>query len=132
MEKRAVRYLAACGVGLGTVVCIYLAENALGINGGPSPLTKRVEIAVFAAALVGVVIARFRARGMAAAMFATAVAQGGAALVALAGGLHEGGGGSILDIIGLNLFFALMFAASGQLFRSAARAHRPEHAAEPA
>lgn len=121
MDRRRTRYLLAWGVCLATVGFIYLAEGALGLNGPPSRFTKRIELAVFAAGLVGILLARFRARGLAAAMFATGGLQAAASLVVLMSGLHLRPGGSILDIIGVNLFFGLLFAASGQLFRSAAQ-----------
>ncbi|RAK58059.1 hypothetical protein [Phenylobacterium deserti] len=125
MNRRATRYLLAWGLCLATVALIYVAEGALGLNGPPSRLTKRIELAVFAAGLVGILLSRFRAKGLAAAMFATGAAQAGASIAAIAGGLHDGSAGAILDIVGVNLFFGLLFAASGQLFRTAAKP-RPE------
>ena len=123
MDRSKTRYLLALGLGIGTAVLIYLAESALGINGEENVLTKRMEMAVFGVGLVGALAARFRAGGMAWAMFAAAVAQACAGVMAIAAGLHQGPG--FVDIVGVNGLFASMFAASGLLFRTSARAACP-------
>lgn len=114
------KYLLASAIAIATAAAIYLAESALGINGAESPITKRMELAVFAVAVLGALLARFRASGMAIAMSATAIAQAAAGVTALAVGLHDGPDGAV-DVLAINGFFAAMFAASAFLFRSASR-----------
>jgi hypothetical protein len=75
---------------------------------------------VLAVGIIGAVIARFQPRGMAHALFATAIAQTLVAVVALIAGEHQSPAGSVAEILGLNGIFVALFLGSAGLFRRAA------------
>ncbi|MDX1408356.1 MAG: hypothetical protein R3330_09485, partial [Saprospiraceae bacterium] len=75
---------------------------------------------VLAVGLLGSLIAYFRPRGMAIAMFATALAQAAVTVAALTAGWGAPANGPA-EIIGLNGFFVVLWVASAALFREAAR-----------
>lgn len=100
------------------LVWINLAVGIIGSEGNPANL---MFAGVLAVGLLGACIARFRPAGMAYALFATALAQMGAGIVALAGGLGADGSGWPRDVIGLTAIFTILWLASATLFRRAAR-----------
>jgi len=102
------------------LVWINAAVGIIGDEGDPLNL---VYAGVLAVALVGAIVARFRARGMVRATAAAAVAQAlaGAVAVATAGDQPPGPLGQVV----LNGGFVLLFAGSAWLFaRAAARTAR--------
>ena len=102
-----------------TALFLFLAIGALGIIGeGGEP--DRIFLAVFATLAVGTLVARLRARGMAYALFATALATLVVAAVALATGQQDTPGASVLEIVGLSAMYAGLFGLSGWLFWTAA------------
>jgi hypothetical protein len=111
-----------------TALFLFLAIGALGIIGeGGEP--DRLYLAVFVTLLVGTVLARLRARGMAYALGATAVVTMGVAVVALATGQQDTPGASVLEILGLTAMYAGLFAVSAWLFLRSARLGSPAPAA---
>lgn len=111
-------YALGAALAVATVLFLVLASGALGIVG--SGELDAIYLAVPAVAVLGAGAARFRATGMALAMAAAAVTTVGAALVAVAVVLATDETASILDIVGISGMFAVMFAVSALLFRSAA------------
>lgn len=106
-------YLRAVLVAVATVVFLLFGAGALGIIGdGGRP--DRMYLAVIAVGLVGAAISRLRARGMAWTMAAMAVAQVVVPVVAIATGQAEGA--SLVDLAGLTLMYAGLFALAGWLF----------------
>lgn len=100
------------------------AVGVIGVEGDPADL---MFLGVFAVGIAGTVLARFRpsgaarARGMARAMVAMALAQalvGGAALDA---GKHEAAVSSVAEILGLTGMFVALFLGAAWLFWQAAR-----------
>ncbi len=88
---------------------INLAVGIIGDGGNPA------NLAFFGVPLVGAIgamIARFKPQGMARALFATAIAQAVAGVVALTQGSVEG--------VGLSALFAVAWLVSAALFRKAA------------
>jgi hypothetical protein len=71
--------------------------------------------------VVGAIIARLRPKGMARAMYATAIAQVTVAVIALAGDLGLAGASWPWDVLVLTGFFASLWLFSAWLFRKAAR-----------
>lgn len=113
-------YRAAVGVALVAaflLVWINLAVGIIGDEGNPANL---MYVVVLAIGVIGAVIARFRPREMSRALFATALAQASAAMVALIAGWGAPENGP-LELVGLNGFFVALFAGSALLFRKAAR-----------
>jgi hypothetical protein len=105
-------------VAVGTAAFLLLGIGALGIIGaGGRP--DLLYVAALAVGVVGAVLARFRARGMARALGAAAVATLLVGVVAIALGWHEEPGASLVDIVGLTLMYAALFALSAWLFARA-------------
>lgn len=103
-----------------TAVFLVLGAGALGIIGdGRADRWYLVVVAVLA---VGSVLARFRARGMAVALLATAAAQVLVPVGVLAAGSPGVGAVSVLDVVGLTAMYAGSFALSAWLFRRAGHA----------
>jgi hypothetical protein len=107
----AFAYRAAVVVALGTAFLITWSNLAVGIIGDEDNPLNQMFFGVIAVGLVGAVLARFRARGMAVAMVVTATAQFATAFVALA---HEQ---FVFIIVAV---FALGWLLSAWLFREAA------------
>jgi hypothetical protein len=112
-------YYLGLGLAVASLLFLVLAIGALGIVGeGGRP--DRLYAAVVAVALVGTVLARLRARGMALTMLATAAAQavvGLGALVLVLAGVEDFEGASVVDLIGINAMYVGLFVASAWLFR---------------
>jgi len=127
-----IAYRAAVGIACATGLVLLFINAAAGIIGdGPVNL---MYLGVIAVGFVSALIARFQPRGMALALFATAVAQMLVPVVALviwkAGWqdllidphsphppFHPG----IAPVFGLNAVFAMLWVVSAWLFRKAAR-----------
>ena len=126
VERRPYR----AGVVVAVVAALILVYGvlALGLVGREGDPFDRIYAGVLAIGVIGAVLARFRAEGMALAMFATASAQAVVTVIALAAGKHESPVTSIPELVGLNGMFIVMFAVSGVLFRSAARNRPPTSA----
>jgi hypothetical protein len=115
----SISYRLAAAVAVGTAFVLLFGIVALGVigSGGRPDL---MYLGVLAVGVVGAVAARFRARGMALALAATALATLVAALIAIAAGMHHNEGASIGEILRLSGFFAALFAGSAWLFRRSA------------
>ena len=114
-------YRAAVGVALAAALLLVWINLAVGIIGDPDEPANAMYIGVLAVGFIGAAIARFQPHGMARALFATALAQGLVAVIALIFGLGSPMSGP-LEILALNAFFAALFVGSALLFRYAARA----------
>lgn len=108
----ALAYRAGVVVAAGTAFLITWSNLAVGIIGDENNPLNQIFFGVIAIALIGAFVARFRAKGMALAMLATAVAQFGTGFIALA---HEH---VVFAIVGV---FAMGWLLSAWLFREAAR-----------
>lgn len=106
-------YRAAVGIAIVTAFLTIWVNGAVGMLGSEDNPANLLFGAVLAIALIGVVIARSRPRGMALAMEATALAQAAMALYALVGGYAE-----VVLHVGC---FVIPWLLSAQLFRKAAR-----------
>lgn len=80
-------YRAAVGVALAAAFVLVWMNLAVGVIGSEDNPANLMHGGVLAAAIVGVVIARFRPRGMARALLATALAKALVAVIALIAGL---------------------------------------------
>jgi hypothetical protein len=113
-------YRLAVAVALATVLLLLFGIGALGVIGDGGP-ADRVYLAVLAVLVVGSVLARFRPRGMALTLLATALTQVVVTVVAFAASIEGTEGSSVTDVIGLTLMFAGLFGLSALLFSRAAR-----------
>ena len=116
--RRAV-LLALAGVFF--LVWLSLGVGIIGADGDPANVLYGGVLAV---GVAGALLARFRARGMARALVATALAQGAVALGALIAGLGGAEPGP-LKIGVLNGLFVGVWLGSAALFRRATRARTP-------
>jgi hypothetical protein len=114
MSRNSTPYLAAAILGIGTGFLTVWISLAVGIIGAENGAANLAFVAVLAMALLGAIAARFRPRGLAIAMLATAIAQTLTALYAAWLGSPEG---TLLSAI-----FATAWFVSAALFRKAAQA----------
>ena len=111
---------SAVGVALVRAVILLWVNGAVGVIGSEDNDANLMYFGVLAVGIIGAVIARFEPRGMALAVFATALAQALVTAVALIGRLGYPASGP-LEILGLNGFFIALWVGSAWLFRRAAR-----------
>ena len=114
-------YVAGAVVAVGTSFVMIWANLAVGIIGDEGNPANLMFFGVILLAGIGSALARFRARGMARAMLAAAMAQIGAAgaTLYLGWGLMEPPGAA--GVIGIILFFAAAWLLAAGLFWRAAR-----------
>ena len=98
------------------------AVGVIGVEGDPFDL---MYFAVLAVGIVGAIITRLQPRGMARALFATALAQALVTVIALIAGKHQSSVSSVPEILILNGFFIALFLGSARLFRNAAPEKTP-------
>ena len=115
------------GAGLAVLVSFLLiwVNGAVGVIGNEDNPANLMFLGVIAIAAVGAAMARFRARGMARAMWAAAIAQGAiTALVPIRNWGTEDPPGTIglMFLIGI---FAVLWSLSAALFTKAAHDQRP-------
>lgn len=112
-------YRSAVFVALVTTLLLLWLSLGVGIIGADGDPANRMYFGVVAVGILGALLARFRSRGMAHALLATAAAQGMVGAYAVLAGLGRPWSGP-LELIGLNGFFVAMFAVSAWLFLRAA------------
>jgi hypothetical protein len=120
-------YRAAVGVALAAAFILVWVNGAVGVIGSEDNDANLMYGGVLAVGVIGAMIVRFQPRGMARALFATALAQASVAVIALIAGLGSPESGPI-EIVALNGFFVALFIGSAWLFRRAAQG-RPERGA---
>jgi len=114
-------YRLGAGVAAAAGLLLIWGNLAVGFIGNEDNPANLLYGAVLAVAAVGALVARFRAPGMARAMFAAALTQVAVPFVAAFIWKPEIDRG-MLYVIALNTIFAGIWAASGWLFRRASRA----------
>jgi len=127
-KGRNIAYRAAVGIALAAALLLVWMNLAVGIIGNEDNPANLMYIGVLAVGLIGAVIARLGPRGMARALFATALAQAFVAVIALmiwkpsvTSDSSGWGSAGVLGVFGLNAFFAMLFVGSALLFRRAVR-----------
>jgi hypothetical protein len=114
------KYRTAAGVALATAFILVWANGAVGIIGDENNDANLMYFGVLAIAIVGASIARFKARGMARAMYATAAAQTLVAVIALLIAPGPLGPAWPKDILIVTAFFASLWLLAARLFQLAA------------
>jgi len=129
LARRAgnIAYRAAVGVALAAAFLLVWINLAVGITDSGADL---MFLWVPAVGIVGAIVARFRPRGMARAMFATALAQASVAAIALIAGIVPAYNPA-LEVLGITGFYVALFVGSALLFRRAGRGRTPAGAAGP-
>jgi len=112
-------YRAAIALALGTALLLGWVNAAVGIIGSEDNIANLMYGGVLVVGALGAIIARFRPEGMTRALFATALAQTGVAVIALVGRLGSPSSGP-LEIVSVNGFFVALFVGSAMLFSKAA------------
>jgi hypothetical protein len=112
-------YRAAVGVALAAAFILVWLSLGVGIIGRDGDPANLMYFGVLAVGIIGALIARFRPRGMAHALFATALAQTSVAVIALIAGLGYPWSGP-LERSALNGFFVVLWLISAWLFRKKA------------
>ena len=110
-------YKCAMVLTIGATFLMIWANLAVGLIGsGPNP-GNLMYIGVLAILIIGIYLSRFKAVGLERAMFVTALALAIVAVIALLAGMHNYPQSSVIEIIGVNLFFIAPYVLSGLLFR---------------
>ena len=109
----SIAYRAAVGIAVATALLLVWMNLAVGIIGNEDNPANLMYVGVLAVGLIGALIVRFQPRGMARALFATALALMLVAVIALLAGL-----GYTLILTG---FFVALWLTSARLFRKAAQ-----------
>ncbi|MDE0356525.1 MAG: hypothetical protein OXN92_02130 [Gammaproteobacteria bacterium] len=109
--------VAALATGL-ILLWVIGAVGLIGVEGDPF---DRSYGGVLAVGMMGALVARFRPRGMAHAMVAAAFAQALVAVIALIIGKQHSPVSSVVEILGLNGFFVVLWVVSARLFLRASR-----------
>ncbi len=118
-EYRGAMLVAALGA-----FFLLWVNGAVGIIGNESNDANRMFFGVLAVATLGSLIARFRAKGMALTLYATALAQVLVATLAITMGLGSEGPVWPRDILVMTAIFSVFWLWSGWLFSRAARHER--------
>lgn len=105
---------------LGTAALLVLGAGALGIV-GPGGRADLLYGAVLVVLLVGALLARFRARGLAMTLAAVALTTVVVTVVVVVAVVPGRDDVSVLDLLGLTVMYAGLFAAAGWLFARADR-----------
>jgi len=118
--KQSAAYRLAIGVALGAALLLVWLNLAVGIIGKEDDPANLMYCGVLAVGILGSIVARLKAHGMALVLLATAFAQAIVAAIAVAGRLGSPWSGAA-EILILNGLFVVMFVSSAWLFRRAAR-----------
>ena len=113
-------YRLGMAAGLTTAFLLVWVIGAVGLIGVEGDPFDRIYGGVLAVGIIGALIARFRARGMARAMVATALAQAAVTVIALVIGKQHIEVSSVREIVLLNGFYVVLWLASARLFAMAA------------
>ncbi len=124
-------YKSAVGLALATPFLLVWMIGAVGVLGREGDSADLMYTGVLAVGIIGAIIARFQPRGIARALFATALAQALVAVIALIAGMHQAPYSSVGEILSFNGFFVALFLGSAWLFRKAARERTPAVAGPP-
>ena len=134
MKTGNTEYKSAIGLALATPFLLVWVNGAVGIIGNEGNQANLMYFGVIAVGIIGAFIARLEPRGMARALFVTALAQMLVPVIALMiwpPQITSWGAAGVVGVFVLNAFFATLFLGSAWLFRIAAR-EQPPAAAVPA
>lgn len=121
MKNTSKIYKFAFAVGLFGALFLGWVNGAVGIIGSEDNPANLLYLSVYIVGLIGVIISRFKARGMSYTLFAVAITQ---FLVPLYGlfiwpAKASWGDAGVIGVLIFNSVMALIFVVSGILFRRA-------------
>jgi hypothetical protein len=114
-----IAYRVAVGFALFTGLFLIWANLAVGIIGSENNPINIMYFGVIIVGIIGAFIVRFKSTGMTYTMFAMAIAMALVAVIALISGMHRVPYSSVIEIVGVNGFFFMLFVVSALLFRYA-------------
>ena len=113
-----IAYRTAVGVALAAGFLLVWGNAAMGITDSDADLMFFLWVPTVG--IIGAIIARFQPRGMASAMFATALTVALVAVIALIAGIVPAYN-SAFEVLGITGFYVALFVGSALLFRHAGR-----------
>lgn len=116
-------YRLATGLALATGFILVWINGAVGLIGSEDNPANQLYAGVLIIGLFGAVLARLEPRGMARALWATALAQLLVPVIAIISWRPDFSPG-LLQVLAINFFFVAMFGGSAWLFRHAARSEK--------
>lgn len=111
-------YRVAVALSIGTTFILIWANLGVGLIGAGANLANLLYIGVIAVVVVGSIISKFKAAGMAKTMYFTAFSLVVLATIALITGMQNLPNSSVTEILGVNGFFAMLYLISAVLFRA--------------
>lgn len=119
MENKT--YKAAVGLAAATALFLVWSNLAVGLIGNENNPANWMYIGVLAIGFLGSIIARLQPKGMAKVLFIMALAHALIAAIALIARLDIAPESSVVEILGVNGFFAVLWVGSALLFWNAAQ-----------
>lgn len=116
MASRLAYRLAALAA-VGTTFFLVYANLAVGLIGGGPHIGNLMYIGVVGVVLAGTYFSNFTSRGLGHTMLAAAGSLVMVAAIALWAGMQHYPGSSVVEIIGVNGFFAGLYMCAALLFR---------------
>jgi len=115
-----IAYKIAVGIAILAAFLLFWINGAVGIIGNEDNDANLMYHGVVLIGLIGAFVGRFEPRGMARAMFATAIAQALVAVIALVAGWGSSGPIWPRGVLGMTAIFVTLWLGSALLFRRAA------------
>ena len=119
MENKT--YKAAVGLAAATGLFLVWSNLAVGLIGNEDNPANWMYIGVLAIGFLGSIIARLQPKGMAKVLFIMALAHALIAAIALIARLDIAPESSVVEILGVNGFFSVLWVGSALLFWNAAQ-----------
>lgn len=113
-------YKAASFIAVGTALFLVWSNLAVGIIGSEDNPENMMYFGVLAVGFIGSLIARFQPKGMSYSLYAASTAQAIITVIMLFLGMQHVPGSSVAEILGINLFFIVLWFGSALLYRHAA------------
>jgi hypothetical protein len=110
-------YKLAMVIAVGSTFLMIWVNLAVGLIGGGAHIGNLMYAGVIVIGLVGTFLARFSSQGMAHTMFAMSAGFAVILIIALVADMQNYPGSSVIEIIGVNGFFAMLYVLAGTLFR---------------
>lgn len=110
-------YRAGMAVAVGATFLMIWVNLAVGLIGSGPHAGNLMYIGVVLILFIGIYLSRFKAHKLELVMFTTALSFILIAIIALLTNMQEYPGSSVIEIIGVNLFFATPYLLAGLLFR---------------
>jgi len=112
-------YKLAVASALATGFLLIWANGAVGIIGSERDPINLLFYGVIFIGIIGAFIFRFRPKGMAFTLATMALGQATVAAIALIGGFYQSPPSSVIQILGVNGFFIVLWCTAALLFRYA-------------